>query len=309
MKKIFSVALAAGALVLTACGDNTPSPKMETAGDTISYELGMSNAPSEAELKMFLSDPRTGSDSAYVEEFMKGFREAIEAGGDKKKAAYFAGLQAGAQLKMGMKQVEAAIYADDSTKHLSVKNFLAGFKAGMEGKRTHLKIDGKLIDRQTAMMDVNERINKEAAAAAERKYADNKEQSTKFIEAKSKEKDVNKLEGGTLYKVLTAGTGATPKDGQRVNVIYEGKLTDGTVFDASAQHPGPDGKSNPMVVGQMIAGFNAALKAMPVGSTWEIYIPYDQAYNDQQSPVIKPYSALIFTVTLVSIEEDKKPAN
>ena len=55
MKKIFSVALAAGALVLTACGDNTPSPKMESAGDTISYELGMSNAPSEAELKMYLS--------------------------------------------------------------------------------------------------------------------------------------------------------------------------------------------------------------------------------------------------------------
>ena len=59
----------------------------------------------------------------------------------------------------------------------------------------------------------------------------------------------------------------------------------------------------------MIAGFNAALKAMPVGSTWEIYIPYEQAYNDQQSPVIKPYSALIFTVTLVSIDEDKANAN
>lgn len=309
MKKIFTVALAAGALMLTACGDNTPKPQLKSAGDTISYELGMANAPSEAELKMYLSDPRTGSDSAYIEEFMKGFKEAIQASGDKKKAAYYAGLQVGNQFKTTIQQVEGAIYADDSTKHLSMKNFLAGFKDGMGGKRTHLKIDGKLIDRQMAAMDVNDRINKEAAAAAQRKYADNKEQSTKFIEAKSKEKDVNKLEGGTLYKVLTEGTGATPKDGQRVNVIYEGKLADGTVFDASAQHPGPDGKSNQMVVGQMIAGFNAALKAMPVGSTWEIYIPYEQAYNDQQSPVIKPYSALIFTVTLVSIDEDKANAN
>lgn len=102
--------------------------------------------------------------------------------------------------------------------------------------------------------------------------------------------------------VKTAGTGEVAKEGQIVNVTYEGRLADGTVFDASSKHPGPDGQTIQMMVGQTIPGFDAALKAMPVGSTWELYIPYNQGYNEQSTGAIKPFSALVFTLTVVSIE-------
>ena len=47
---------------------------------------------------------------------------------------------------------------------------------------------------------------------------------------------------------------------------------------------------------------------MPVGSKWEIYIPYSAAYGSNQAgPDIKPFSALVFVVELVSIEEAPKP--
>jgi FKBP-type peptidyl-prolyl cis-trans isomerase FklB len=42
---------------------------------------------------------------------------------------------------------------------------------------------------------------------------------------------------------------------------------------------------------------------MPVGSKWELYIPYDLAYGDRDTGKIKPYSTLIFTVELLGIEE------
>ena len=45
---------------------------------------------------------------------------------------------------------------------------------------------------------------------------------------------------------------------------------------------------------------------MPVGSKWELYIPYKLAYGDRETgKEIKPYSALVFTVELLGIEEAK----
>ncbi len=309
MNKIFMVAAAAAALLLSACDGGTPKPSLKTDADTLSYELGMANAPSEADLKQYLSDPRTGSDSTYVEEFMKGLKDGLKAGDDKKQAAYMAGLQVGANMRGSMTQIEKMVFADDSTRHLSAKNFVAGFEAGYKGQKTALKINGKLIDRQGAAQDLNERIRKMSAKALEGQYKNEKKAADAFIAAKAKEAGVQKLAGGTLYKVITPGNGAKPTAGQTVNVIYEGKLTDGTVFDASAQHPGPDGKSIPMTVGQSIPGFDAALQAMPIGSTWEVYIPYSQAYNEQSAGAIKPFSALTFTITLVGIEEANQAAH
>ena len=79
---------------------------------------------------------------------------------------------------------------------------------------------------------------------------------------------------------------------------YEGTLTDGTVFDSNLE-------GEPTVFGasQVIPGFKAALTTMPVGSKWKVYIPQDQAYGSQDMGKIKPFSALIFTIDLISIEK------
>ena len=87
--------------------------------------------------------------------------------------------------------------------------------------------------------------------------------------------------------------------------VQEGRLIDGTVFDASKKHGDKPAEFKPS---QVIKGWTEALTMMPVGSKWELYIPYELAYGDRNTGSIKPYSALIFTVELVGINNGEKKA-
>ena len=51
----------------------------------------------------------------------------------------------------------------------------------------------------------------------------------------------------------------------------------------------------------MIKGWTEALTTMPVGSKWQLYIPYELAYGERQAGQIPPYSTLVFDLELVSI--------
>jgi FKBP-type peptidyl-prolyl cis-trans isomerase FklB len=83
-----------------------------------------------------------------------------------------------------------------------------------------------------------------------------------------------------------------------VKVHYEGKTIDGKVFDSSFEKGQPvDLRAN-----QVIKGFTEALVHMPVGSTWEVYIPQELAYGERQAGQIKPFSALIFKIELQGIK-------
>lgn len=47
---------------------------------------------------------------------------------------------------------------------------------------------------------------------------------------------------------------------------------------------------------------------MPVGSKWELYIPYNLAYGERGAGnKIKPYSALVFTVEMVGVKKASVP--
>ncbi len=310
MKKILvALTLTAGA-ALTSC-NGVEKKGIGTEIDTISYELGMANSVDEDQIKQWLASGQVGSDTAYVREFLRGVREGLQGGSDKKKAAYIAGLSMGMQSASQLAQMDEFILGADSTskEKFSREKFYAGFRDGVGGKYTALKIDGALITRDNVRYDVQPRISALAAKVAEKKYGENKRKSEAFIAAKAKEAGIQKLPGGTLYKVLVEGEGEPAHDGQIVNIVYEGRLADGTVFDASKMHPGPDGESVPMAVGSAVPGFNEALKAMPVGAKWIIYIPYDQAYGEQDKGSIPPFSALVFELTILSKEEAHAPAN
>lgn len=121
----------------------------------------------------------------------------------------------------------------------------------------------------------------------------------KFLEAKSKEEGVVTLPSGLMYKVIRAGTGATPNASDSVETHYRGTFPDGKQFDSSYD------RNEPMSFGVtgVIAGWTEALQLMKVGGKWELYVPYDLAYGARARPDIPAYSTLVFEIELLGIAE------
>jgi len=116
---------------------------------------------------------------------------------------------------------------------------------------------------------------------------------------------VTTLDNGLQYKVLTAGTGESPKLEDSVTVHYEGRLINGTVFDSSIKR----GKPASFPLKGVVAGFREALLRMKKGSKWIVYMPSDLAYGSRAvGNKIGSNSTLIFDMELISITAAKKAA-
>lgn len=126
-----------------------------------------------------------------------------------------------------------------------------------------------------------------------------KQENERFIRHMSQSDDVQTLSCGVLYKILEEGGGRKPTTANSVIVDYKGSLIDGTEFDSTYRR----GRPAQFKVIELIKGWREALKAMPCGSKWEIYIPYDLAYGTKPCGEIPAYSALIFTVELLDIRK------
>ena len=218
MKKITFAAIfaiAAAAFSFTSCG-NTPSANLKTDIDTVSYAIGLAQTQG---LKQYLVN-QLGVDTAYIDAFIKGLNEGANAGDDKQTAAYYAGIQIGQQISNQMvKGINHELFGDDSTKTISMKNFLAGFIAGTTGKKQLMTIDEAATTAQTKMQQIK-------AQYAEKQFGENKAAGEKFLAANAKKEGVKVLPSGVQYKVLKEGNGEIPADTSLVKVHYEGKLID-----------------------------------------------------------------------------------
>ena len=292
MKKITFAAIAAVAAVMVAsCGNNTPRASLKTDVDTLSYALGMSQTQG---LKEYL----VGSlemDTAYMADFIKGLNEGANAGDNKKKAAYYAGIQIGQQISNRMlKGINHEVFGDDSTKTISLKNFMAGFVSGTTGKKGLMTVD-------SAQMVAQRLISVVKARELEKTYGPNKVAGEKFLAENAKKEGVKTLANGVQYKVIKEGTGAIPTDTSLVKVHYEGRLINDSIFDSSYKR----GEPTTFRANQVIKGWTEALCHMPAGSVWEVYIPQDQAYGEREQNIIKPFSALIFKIELIEVNPKK----
>ena len=293
MKKFTFAAIAAvAAVMMYSCGNGTPKANLKTDIDTVSYAIGMAQTQG---LKDYLVG-RLGVDTAYMDDFIKGLNEGANAGDDKKKAAYYAGIQIGQQISNQMvKGINHELFGDDSTKSISLKNFMAGFVAGTIGKGGLMTVDSAGQVAQDMMRAIK-------AKNLEKEFGGNKKEGEKFLAENAKKEGVKVLPSGVQYKVLKEGTGAIPADTSRVKVHYEGKTLDGKVFDSSYKRGQPaDFRAN-----QVIKGWTDALTNMPAGSIWEVYIPQELAYGErQQGADIKPFSMLIFKIELIEVNPKK----
>ncbi len=294
MKKFTITALAAVAAVMmyASCDNGAPKASLKSDVDTVSYAIGMAQTQG---LKDYLVG-RLGVDTTYMDEFIKGLNEGANAGDDKKKAAYYAGIQIGQQISNQMvKGINHELFGDDSTKTISLKNFMAGFISGTTGK-------GGLMTPDSAAQVAQQLMRTIKAKNMEKEFGPNKKAGEDFLKENAKKQDVKTLKSGVQYKVIKEGTGALPKDTSLVKVHYEGKTLDGKVFDSSYKRNEPtEFRAN-----QVIKGWTDALVHMPAGSIWEVYIPQELAYGErQQGADIKPFSMLIFKIELLEVDGKK----
>ena len=269
MKKLLFVAvMAIVAAGFTACGNSAPKANLKTDVDTMSYALGMSQTQG---LKDYLVNS-LGVDTAYMGEFIKGLNEGVNAGENAKKAAYYAGIQIGQQISTRMvKGINREVFGDDSTKTISMKNFMSAFISGTTGKKGLMTMDQAQLIAQSKMREIK-------AREMMKTYGPNKLAGEKFLKENATKEGVKTLDDTSLVKVN-----------------YEGRLIDGTVFDSSYKR----GEPAIFRANQVIKGWTEALCHMPAGSVWEVYIPQDQAYGEREQGDIKPFSVLIFKIELL----------
>ena len=251
--------------------------------DSLSYAAGMTYTTGLMEYV----GKQYGVDSTSMDAFVAGLREGIKRSNDKQFMAHSAGVQIAQMLETRMypgvaNEVKNTQWILDSI------NFNRGFIDAVVNDTTVMKAaDAKKFFENT--MTTEKRRQEDAY----------KKENTDWLAANAKKEGVVTLPSGLQYKVLTAGTGEVATKDDNVTVRYEGKTIDGKVFDSSYQRKQPA----KFRANQVIKGWTEALTHMPVGSVWEVYIPQNLAYADQESGPLKPFSALIFKIELLSIEK------
>lgn len=179
-------------------------------------------------------------------------------------------------------------------KELVVEDFAAAVKACISGEKPELDYEeaGEILNKYFTEME-----SERAAAEAEIAEAMKKD-GAEFLAENAKKEGVVVLPSGLQYKVLKEGNGKKAAATDTVRCHYEGKFTNGQIFDSSYKR----GEPAEFGVHQVIAGWTEALQLMPEGSEWELYIPYNLAYGENGAGgAIPPYAALIFKVEVLAV--------
>ena len=264
--------------------------ELKNSSDSVSYTAGMAITNG---LSAFLKQQH-GLDSASIGIFLKTFEETINAGETPEAKARVAGTEIASQVRGRMLPGMIEEFKD-SPDSIVANLFYRGFIDAM-------KQDTTLFKQKDAEEYFKEKQTADKKAKEERLYGPNRDAGIKFLKENAKKDSVITTASGLQYKVLVKGDGEVPQMTDKVLVNYEGRLIDGTVFDASAKH---GDKPASFRADQVIKGWTEALTMMPVGSKWQLYIPQELAYGERNAGQIKPYSALIFDVELLGIDKPK----
>jgi FKBP-type peptidyl-prolyl cis-trans isomerase FklB len=201
---------------------------------------------------------------------------------DKDKASYAIGMNIGAGLHRDSVDIDPKI-------------LLRGLEDALAGNKPLLTDD----EMRAALVALQTQVRKEQEEKMEAASAANKKAGDDFLAANKTKDGVTTLPSGLQYKILKQGTGPKPTATDSVVCNYRGTLIDGTEFDSSYKR----GQPATFPVNRVIKGWTEALQLMPVGSTWQLFVPADLAYGPHPpSPAIGPNSTLVFEVELLSIK-------
>lgn len=288
MKKIniILVVIVAAVLSFVACNTNTSTkvPNLENQIDSLNYAFGLANG---SDMVMSLAQDSDSIDYR-VNSFVKGFKEGIS--GAKEEQPQFSGVgrEFGNWLN---RQKEVGLMGDSALK--------VNYELVRQGLINSIKNDKVQITPEQAQEYINKTMKARQERVLEKQHADKKATAIKYMEDNKNKPDIITTASGLQYEILKNTNGVKPTAEDMVKVHYEGKLTDGTVFDSSIER----GEPTPFTVNEVIPGWKEGLQLMPVGSKFRFYIPYNLAYGATGTPSIPPFSPLIFEVELISIEK------
>lgn len=154
-------------------------------------------------------------------------------------------------------------------------------------------------DPATAKAAPQVELKEKQAEAARRAAEENQKAGAAFLEENKGRDGVVTLPSGLQYKILTAGSGRTPTDSDTVTCHYRGTLIDGTEFYNSYSR----GRAATFTLRRgIIDGWREALKLMPEGSKWQLFVPPKLAYGVKGTGrYVGPNATLIYELELVSI--------
>ena len=191
------------------------------------------------------------------------------------KISYALGLGIGQQLK------------SMNIENFDIKEFSRSIEDVMAGRDTDMTA-------REAQAMLSEYFQKKEKDQAEENIAKGKA----YLEENGKREGVITTKSGLQYEVLTEGTGKSPKATDKVRCHYEGRLTDGSVFDSSYQR----GEPADFGLNQVIAGWTEGVQLMKEGAKYRFHIPYLLGYGERGAGAsIPPYATLVFDVELIKV--------
>jgi len=192
-------------------------------------------------------------------------------------ASYALGMNLGTDIKQTIEMEGISLNLDE---------FMKGFNDSLTGADTRFTAEEAIEIIETAYYALTEGRNAEAI-----------QKENAFLAENSKKPGVIVTPSGLQYEVITETQGPKPSASSFVKVHYEGRLTNGTVFDSSYER----GEPVEFPLDAVIPGWTEGLQLMSVGSKYILYIPSELGYGSRGWGSIPAFSLLIFTVELLDI--------
>lgn len=177
-------------------------------------------------------------------------------------------------------------------KNMNIENFnIESFAKSIADVMSGAKTEMTAVEAQKML---NEYFQEKEAQDAKK----NIEAGKAYLKENGSREGVVTTASGLQYEVLQEGTGKSPKATDKVRCHYEGRLTDGTVFDSSYQR----GEPADFGLNQVIAGWTEGVQLMKEGAKYRFHIPYLLGYGERGAGAsIPPYATLVFDVELIKV--------
>jgi len=282
---IFIAVALVAAFTFSSCDSNKSKlPTLKTQIDSLNYAFGLANGAG-------IKDYYIKGDSAKqkIASLLDGLSEGMKGEIVKENVEL---VELGTKIGTSLKDQSKTGLMGDSTLKVDINLIKQGLTNGLRGSKIQMTPEEAQTYLQKTMQDLQ-------AKKMEAQFGPNKTAGEMFLVENAKKSGVITTTSGLQYEIIVKGNGALPSDTSKVKVNYHGTLLDGTVFDSSVD------RKTPVVfkVNEVIPGWTEALKLMPVGSKFKLYVPQQLAYGNGGQGAIKPFSMLTFEVELISIEK------